>query len=123
MESEILDSIGDIQGARDALVRQATAEVRDPVALQLWVERSVALYGLMNEPAKIESVLASKEQIRLSISRFYYEGGAREVLLGDLADEDGAVPQWKMKRALIPLLIEKGLITEEELIERARSIS
>ncbi len=94
-----------------------TVAVSDPLDIEA-VDEVQFLTG-----KKIEMVLASKEQIRRSISRFYYEGGAREVLLGDLSDEDGAVPQWKMKRALIPLLIEKGLITEEELIERARSIS
>ena len=35
---------------------------------------------------KIETTLASKEQIRRAITRFYHEGGAREVLLGDLSE-------------------------------------
>ena len=94
-----------------------TVAVNDPLDLEA-IDEIQFLTG-----KKIETVLASKEQIRRAISRFYYEGGAREVLLGEFEDDDGSVPQWKMRRALIPLLLEKGVITEEELIERARTIS
>ena len=94
-----------------------TVAVTDPLNLEA-INEVQFLTG-----KKIETTLASKEQIRRAIMRFYHDGGAREVLLGDLPEGLGGMSESKLKLALIPLLIEKGIITEDELVEKARQIS
>lgn len=74
---------------------------------------------------KVHTVLTSKDQLRRAITRFYYDDPASAALLGDPDSSgirSGDIPQWKVKQALIPLLIEKGIITEKEILEKARHI-
>ncbi len=74
---------------------------------------------------KVLTVLTSKDQLRRAISRFYYEGRGGEPVLGEMDSSgiaSGDVPQWKVKMALIPLLIEKGIITEHEILAKARQL-
>ncbi len=84
---------------------------------------------------KLEPVMATKESIRKAITQFFYtadstEGAAEqgEEAGAPLVSEEGEIglateapllSDWQLKAALIPLLIEKGIITEGELQAKA----
>lgn len=91
---------------------------------------------------RVESVLASKESIRKVITEFFYRepvavaapaapaaapvaapapaAPAEEGEVGlDLGGDEADLSDWQLRRALIPLLIDKGIITEEELRRKA----
>lgn len=84
---------------------------------------------------RIEMQLASRTQILRSIHDIFYkddQAGAvkeksKEQLLKELEQEDKSGHGGKLSRAqaleaLIPLLIEKGIITEDELARKARQL-
>ncbi len=90
---------------------------------------------------KLELVVASKESIRKAITQFFYtDDSDAERTAGPEASDDAAVdgegqtadlvmsddPQdlseWQLKAALIPLLIDKGVITEDELRQKAMDL-
>lgn len=87
---------------------------------------------------KLEPVMATKESIRKAITEFFYrveqksseqvEGEAPLEAVttegGESAEADGELrlSEWQLKAALIPLLIDKGIITEEELRLKATEL-
>jgi type IV pilus assembly protein PilB len=88
---------------------------------------------------KIELALASSRAIQRALEQFFSEAEEAEksrkaALVKELEEhhpapahlEDAAarhqVTPLQIRRALIPLLIEKGIITEEELIRKARTM-
>ncbi len=83
--------------------------------------------------SRIEIQLAPRTQILRSIQGLFYKEDAaapvkdktRDQLLKELEGEDRAVPKVsreRMQEALIPLLIDKGVITEAELARKAREL-
>lgn len=68
---------------------------------------------------KIHTVMASKDQIRKSISNFYHDDTTSKMLGEPSPSGDGAASS-KLVDALVSLLIEKGVISEKDLIDRAR---
>ncbi|MBI4614355.1 MAG: hypothetical protein HY720_12150 [Planctomycetes bacterium] len=97
-----------------------TLAVTDPLDVEA-IDEITFLTG-----KRVGTVMASKEQIRRAITRFYYdEEGGESSLLGEAGTATiggEAVPQWKLKQALIPLLIEKGIITEQEILAKAKEL-
>lgn len=79
---------------------------------------------------RVEVQLAARSQILRSISEVFarMEAGAtvkeksREQILKDLDHPAAKIPKDKLLEALIPLLVAKGVITEEELARKAREL-
>jgi len=80
--------------------------------------------------SRIEMNLAPRSQILRSIQEVFYREGpapavpekSKEQMLQELEGSERPTPE-QMKEALIPLLIQKGVITEEELIRMAREVA
>lgn len=84
----------------------------------------------------VEVVLASRSQIQKTLASFYREEEERARSLGEFLQSEDA-PQGPMtppagfaglspedvQRAVIPLLVEKGIITMEELARKARELA
>lgn len=79
--------------------------------------------------SRIEMNLAPRSQILRSIQEIFYrekpapavQEKSKEQMLQELEGSEKPTPE-QMKEALIPLLVQKGVITEEELIRMAREI-
>ncbi|MBI2900776.1 MAG: hypothetical protein HYY17_11380 [Planctomycetes bacterium] len=107
-----------------------TIATSDPFDYEAIEELQLALTD-----TKIEMKLASRSAILKCIKELFYREGAAESpvrekskdeLLRELEDEgkpaaDRMSPM-QLREALIPLLIEKGIITREELARKAREI-
>jgi hypothetical protein len=81
--------------------------------------------------ASVEVVLAARAAIQRALNKILFPKGAPDPSPAPEPPpapaaprvEDKPVSTFDTRRALIPLLIEKGLITEEELIRKARELS
>jgi type IV pilus assembly protein PilB len=79
---------------------------------------------------RVEVQLAARSQILRSISEVFARmeaGGtvkekSREQILKDLDHSPVKMPKEKLLEALIPLLVAKGVITEDELARKAREL-
>ena len=60
--SEVLDSIGDLAGAEKEMEAAKRQNVRDPVAIHLWVERVGEFYRVLGRIEKVEEALAEAAQ-------------------------------------------------------------
>ena len=84
----------------------------------------------MKIDSRVEVMLASRTQILRAIHAIYSrEEGAgavkeksREQLLKELETPASKIPKEKLLEALVPLLIAKGVISEEELVRKVREL-
>ena len=81
--------------------------------------------------SRVEMQLASRTQILRAVTDIFYKEEtspavnekSKDQLLKDLDTEGGAKPsQSQLRDALIPLLIQKGVITEAELVRKAKEL-
>jgi type IV pilus assembly protein PilB len=86
---------------------------------------------------RVDIALASRASIAKAINELYYgdksSGKSKEEMIKDLEESDlskdieeisatSEVTPTELRRALVPLLIAKGVITEEELIKKAKEL-
>ena len=85
---------------------------------------------------RIETVLSTRSSILRAMNEYFYsqeskEESLKDVLLRELEQEAPVaqsettrleVTPMQLRKALIPLLIEKGVITQEELVEKAKDL-
>jgi type IV pilus assembly protein PilB len=80
--------------------------------------------------SRVEVQLAARSQILRAINEIFAREGAkgavkeksREQLLKDLEAPTSKISKEKLLEALIPLLVSKGVITEDELARQAREL-